>query len=1018
MSDEQTPIQAAVEEPILNSPFYEPAQHWIYNREGHAIKSHGRRPAQYHYLTQRTGSAQGALEGIGSDEGADDLPLINRLREDVKRWRNSGYENATQVTKQLLRHWGRKDRTRRLFFCQVEAVETVIYLTEILESGRKPRFKPRVSIEDFQNLCQGKQPHFVTEDRIDPNVREDHFPTLIDSPWDKSLQPLRRYGCKMATGSGKTLVMAMLITWAFCNRGRVAGDTRFANSVLVACPNLTVKERLQVLRPERPDNYYDAFDIVPSALRPLMNQGRVLVENWHQFAPESPHVEGGSSYRIVDKGEESPEAFCKRVLGDLAERGPIMVLNDEAHHAYRPAPPDQRKTKFKSKTDEDLEFGQADKDDIAEATVWVGGLDKINQSAGIQFCVDLSATPFYLAGTGYIEGAPFPWLVSDFGLTDAIESGITKIPRLPISDTTGKPDPKFFKLWEEIRNAASASDMIRGKPKPQFVLQQAEAALTTLAAQWKARFDQHQEATTEQAFVPPAMIVVCDNTDIAQLFYEYISGETQIEIEEKGKTKKTTSYGKSGLFEELKNAEDQTYTLRIDTKLLADAEAGAGQTKSQHAEQLREIVATVGTRGAPGEKIRCVVSVQMLTEGWDANNVTQILGLRAFGSQLLCEQVVGRGLRRMNYDFDPETEKLAPEYVDVFGIPFSVIPYKGRKSTTPVPEDKPKNHVKALPDRKDMAMRFPIVEGYVLDLKKNFITADIDSITPVTIMPIENPTEVFVQPQVGIKEGHLTSQSFETERLDRRRYYEANHIQTIKFEIARQIVYRLTETSQQGNPKLQRTSRHQLFPQVYKLVDEFIETRVNWNGIDQRELGLEVYAKQVVERLCDAIRPDEAQGEPPLLPILNRFRPFGSTFDVNFITTRKTYPTHKSHIDQVVLDTKQWEQSAAFYLEASADVAFYARNDHMDLSIPYDFLGTSHHFFPDFLVRLVNGVTLVLEIKGRITSQEEAKFEAAQRWVTAVNNWGKLGHWEFVLCDDPQMLPGLLPNFQSSQMVA
>ncbi|MFO1351530.1 MAG: DEAD/DEAH box helicase family protein [Gammaproteobacteria bacterium] len=715
----------------------------------------------------------------------------------------------------------------------------------------------------------------MTEDRVDPNVRDTHFPILIDQPWDDALPPLRRYGCKMATGSGKTVVMAMLIAWTFCNRGRVSGDTRFANAVLVACPNLTVKERLQVLRPEHIGNYYDAFDIVPSVLRPLLNQGKVLVQNWHQFAPESPHTEGDSTYRVVDKGEESPAAFVKRVLGDLAERAPILVLNDEAHHAYRPARPDR--AELDNPTNDDLEFGQESSEDRDEATVWVGGLDKINQAVGIKFCVDLSATPFYLAGSGFIQGSPFPWLVSDFGLIDAIESGITKIPRLPISDTTGRPDPKFFRLWEGIRAVASRSDMIRGKPKPEFVLQQAQAALTTLASQWKERLELHQNATSSEAFVPPALIVVCDNTDIAQLFFEHIAGETTVEIEEGGKTKKRQSYGKSRLFEELQNSPEQTYTLRIDTKLLAEAEVGKGQTKSQAAEQLREIVATVGQRGASGEKIRCVVSVQMLTEGWDANNVTQILGLRAFGSQLLCEQVVGRGLRRMNYDYDSETEKLAPEYVDVFGIPFSVIPYKGRKTTASAPEDKPKNHVKALPERKHMLIRFPIVEGYTLDLQKNAITADIGSIEPINIEPIRNPTEVFVQPQVGIKHGRIASQSFETERLDRQKYYDENHLHTIKFEIARLVVMRLTETSHGGKPKLQMHSRHQLFPQVYKLVDEFIDKRVNWNGIDKRELGLLFYMQQAVERLTDAIRPDEAEGEPPLLPILNRFHPYGSS---------------------------------------------------------------------------------------------------------------------------------------------
>ena len=247
-----------------------------------------------------------------------------------------------------------------------------------------------------------------------------------------------RYGCKMATGSGKTVVMSMLIAWTFCNRGRVPGDTRFPSAAPVVCPNLTVKERLQVLRPEHEGNYYQAFEIVPSQLIPELKKGKVLVTNWHAFAPESPHAEGGKSYVVVNKGEESPEAFAKRVLSDLYERAPIIVLNDEAHHAYRPA-------------QVDVALSPEEKAEREEATVWVSGLDRINQGCGVKFCVDLSATPFYLFGSGYIEGSPLPWLICDFGLVDAIESGIVKIPRIPVSDTTGRPDPKYFALWNTSR---------------------------------------------------------------------------------------------------------------------------------------------------------------------------------------------------------------------------------------------------------------------------------------------------------------------------------------------------------------------------------------------------------------------------------------------------------------------------------------------------------------------------------------------------------------------------------------
>ncbi len=267
------PIQP-VNKPILCSPYEEPSEHWVYDRAtGEPSRMSGRRPASYWYKTQRTGSAQAELF---AEEERDDLPLVNALREDVKRWRQANYENATPVTKQLLTYWTRTDRARRLFFCQREAVETIIYLTEIWASGRRTRWNPTFDVDDYRRLLTGEKPSFVTQ------TRGNTFPTLVDTPHELGLPSLTRYGCKMATGSGKTVVMAMLIAWALCNRGRVPADDRFPSAALVVCPNLTIKERLQVLRPDNQDGtYYDEFDLVPSQLRPLLSAGKVLVTNWH-----------------------------------------------------------------------------------------------------------------------------------------------------------------------------------------------------------------------------------------------------------------------------------------------------------------------------------------------------------------------------------------------------------------------------------------------------------------------------------------------------------------------------------------------------------------------------------------------------------------------------------------------------------------------------------------------------------------------------------------------------------------
>jgi type III restriction enzyme len=997
------PIQP-VNKPILCSPYEEPTKHWVYDRAtGEPARMSLRRPASYWYKTQRTGSMQGELF---AEEERDDLPLVNALREDVKRWRQANYENATPVTKQLLAYWTRLDRARRLFFCQREAVETIIYLTEIWASGRRTRWNPTLDVDDYHRLLTGEKPSSVTQ------TRGNTFPTLVDTPHELGLPPLTRYGCKMATGSGKTVVMAMLIAWAFCNRGRVPGDERFPSAALVVCPNLTIKERLQVLRPDNEDGtYYDEFDLVPSQLRPLLNAGKVLVTNWHRFAPESPHSEGGRSYVVVNKGEESPEAFARRVLGDLYDRAPIMVLNDEAHHAYRPAP-----------VEETARLSATEKAEREEATVWIAGLDRINQACGIKCCVDLSATPFYLQGSGYIEGSPFPWLVSDFGLVDAIESGIVKIPRLPVSDTTGRPEPKYFALWKHITERLQPGERLPGgKPKPDVIWREAEDALITLASQWQERFTYIQQATPGKECTPPVMIIVCDNTDIAEVFYRNISGEEMAESiaddeddaddevtpRKRKKSKFRTVYGTGQLFPEFfSNRNGFRPTLRIDSKLLAEAESDdPGASRRDAAETLREIVATVGKPGKPGEQVRCVVSVQMLTEGWDANNVTHILGLRAFGSQLLCEQVVGRGLRRMDYTPDPETGLLTEEYVDVYGIPFSIIPFKGRETKKAAPEDKPKSHVRALPERRAYEIRFPVVEGYAFALRRNLIKADIDQMEPLIIEPAHTPTAVFVKPQVGYQYGHPTAGGdFPFAEQDRTAYYESIHLQTITFEIARLVMRKLREGTGNGDAKLRLRSRHQLFPQVYAVVDAYVRRKVRWQDCHPCELGLATYVERAVERLYDAIEPDDDQGEPPLPPILNRYKPIGSTAEVDFKTTRPCYATIKSHVNQVVLDTTTWEQSAAFRLEQSDAIAFYARNDHLEFVIPYEYQGISHGYTPDYLVRLSSGVTLILEIKGYEDDQDRAKHQAAQRWKAAMNRWGQLGPWDFHVCRNPQML--------------
>lgn len=926
---QEIPIQP-VDEPILCSPYTEPTEHWVYDRDtGRPSQMPGRRPAGYWIGEQGTSDEQ--LEfSITREEGWSTLPLVSKLRNDVKQWRERDYRNASTVTKQLLRYWQREGRQCPLFFCQLEAVETIIYIAEIRRSKLRLGFTPEFEDADLEKLRDGE---------------------------------LIRYGCKMATGSGKTVVMAMLIAWAFCNRGKVRADTRFPSAVLAVCPNLTIKERLQVLRPDVSDNYYDAFDLVPPTLKAFLRRGKVKITNWHQLELACGNTENGTSHKVIDKGEETPEAYTKRVLGELTGRGEIMVLNDEGHHAYRPL-------------ESSLKLNKEEKKEQKTATIWIQGLDRIQQACGIRFAVDLSATPFYLQGSGHPEGKPFEWLVSDFGLGDAIESGITKIPRIPISDSTGKPEPKYFRLWDHI------TDELGIRPRPEDIYVAANDALITLASQWKTQFD------ANGSDIPNCMIVVCPETKVAEEFHRGISGEMVRDDE--------VVYGRGDLFPELENRDGDVKTFRIDSRRLAE--------EGRDAEHLRKVVSTIGKEGQPGEQIRCVVSVSMLNEGWDANNVTQIIGLRAFQSQLLCEQVVGRGLRRMSYDINPETGLLPAEYVDIYGIPFTLIPFKGRQRRQP--PDKPTYRVRALPARREYEIQFPNVEGYTFELRHDAITANIEEMEELRLEL--GPDEVFAG-GITLSEGKPVYLG-EREVHSRQAFYESNHFQTIKFDIVRHILDKLPIDQWERKPVL---SRRQLFPQIYRLVDAYMYQKVKFGYTDPRELGNLKYKNHIIGIFLDAIQPNKTAGEAPLLPIINPNKPLGSSQDVDFSTTKDCHLTEKSHVNYVAVDST-WEASAAFRLERSTRVKSYVRNDGLWFTIPYHFAGALRDYVPDFIVNITNGIHLIVEIKGQETMQDQAKYQAARRWVQAVNHSQKFGRWDFMVCYNPRTLAYELEQYDNS----
>jgi type III restriction enzyme len=928
-----------VENPIVNNPFQEPTQFWLYT-EGQPQLVHGRRPSGY-YLAARTTTKIRPL----AEEEFVEIETANQIRERVRQWRQQDYPGTTRITRELLNHWNNLEREgrKRLFFCEKEAAETIIWLTEA-----PPTAKQGITIP--------------TDEPNDPVSIE------------KGYKGLKRYGCKMATGSGKTVVMAMLIAWSTLNKLQNKQDTRFTDAILVVCPNLTIKERLQVLQPSNPKNYYEEFDLVPRSLLTMLTKAKIVITNWQAFNPQ----DDTRTKSVMQRGEESDSAFCRRVLPDLRGKKNILVINDEAHHAYRPKQKEQEEkgqvifTATGTVEQEELE------EEYEEATVWINALDRINAAQNINFCIDTSATPFYIKGSGYQEGLPHPWIVSDFGLVDAIESGIVKIPRVPVDSNSGRYIPEYFELWKWINERLPYADRqtLRRRAKPEAVLREGEGALAMLASEWQKTLNHFQNNGVK---IPPAMIVVCDNTNLSELVAEHIS--------------------KGNILPELENIDEKENTLRIDTKLLNEAESQTEPSKSKKdkAELLRKKVATVGKEGELGEQIRCIVSVGMLNEGWDAQNITQILGLRAFTSQLLCEQVVGRGLRRTNYD-----DFTHPEYVDVYGIPFEVIPV-AKKTQTLVEQQRLSTLVRALPERKHLEIKFPRVEGYILDVKQK-IKADIDSMPRLIIDPTREPTEVVAKDFVGYRIGRPDRLGPGKEVIqDRNPFHSFHRLQTTAYHIAAEVT-----------DKLGPEKRPFIFPQVLELTWQYIEKRVRVKPEAKLEdAALRKYMDAIISRLCDAIRPDTEAGEVPILPRIERYRPVGSSSEAMFRTVRECYGTAKSHVSHVVTDSR-WEHSVAYQLERNPNVISYVKNDHLDFEIPYEFAGVTHGYRPDYIIRYklneTKELNIILEVKGYESEQDRAKQTAAKRWIDAVNHHGGFGIWKLTVCRDPHRLNSMLES--------
>ena len=1018
-----------VPEPILNSPFEEPKEHWWITEHDPPERRAGRRPAMYFY---RPPGREASREG--QDAGtAIGLKLVNRIRAKLAEWRPlalRGEGGVTRTTTDLLRYWRREGRRHPLFFAQVEAAETVIFLTE--------------AREDF---LQGVD---VPLDEPGEEARAD------------GVRAFRRHACKMATGTGKTTVMGMLAAWSILNKVAARGDARFSDVVLVVCPNVTIRSRLEELKPQGGEaSLYRTRDLVPSHLMPQLARGHVLVTNWHVFEPRTVQAAGetarvlrtgrqvrtretirigartttarGTRYltlkdlerqaatglvRVLDEQRdgqgnlksvsvesvryvESDSKLIERVLGrEVGGKRNILVMNDEAHHAYRirRAEPDEDEADLFGETDDGEAF-------YREATVWVDGLDRIHKHRGINLCIDLSATPYYLGRVGQNANRPFPWVVSDFGLIDAIESGLVKIPQLAVRDTSGAPIPGYFNIWRWILPKMTPAERggRRGRVKPEAVLKYAHVPMAMLGGLWEAL---RQEWSDEGR--PPVFIIVCKDTALARVVYRWLAED------------KAPVGIPPARLDGLRNADGAVHTIRVDTKVVRESDSG--EAKFDEDRWMRVTLDTVGKTDwprdgqgrpiypegfealagklqrplhPPGRDVRCIVSVGMLTEGWDCNTVTHIVGLRPFMSQLLCEQVVGRGLRRSSYTVE-EDGKLGEEVAKIFGVPFEIVPLKGNPSGNE-PKPPPKTwRVRAIPEKAGLEIRFPRVEGYAREIRHR-VKVDWESVAPLRLDPMHIPPEV--EMKAGLP-GNTGRPSLvgpgRLERVDLNPYREERRFQRLVFEMARDLARDYRQQPGCDAPA------HVLFVQLAAIVHRYLREKVQpIEPARNVDAFLSPWYGWMVERLVAAIGPDHETGEDAELPRYESGRGPGSTAEIDFETRREPYPVVKSHVNAVVPDTAKWEQSAAYRLDTHERVHSFVKNASLGFAIPYLHNGQHHEYLPDFIVRLTGDAEryLILETKG-YDPLEEVKSQAAQRWVRAVNADGGFGTWDYAIVSD------------------
>jgi len=983
-------VQGFFEQPILNSPYEYPGRHWELDENRQPTNRVVDRRRTVSFITpipdarkQRTGQPELGVDDAGRKPDKDGqqyelMRLIESVRQSVNDWRRlpRAQWRVTPETARLLHHW-RHHRFSGLrpFFCQVEAVETVIWLTEVAPGPGR----------------EGRQ-----------------FLQRLQAANEEANPGLSRLALKLATGAGKTTVMAMLIAWQTINAVRHPNSRRFTRGFLVLTPGLTIRDRLRVLQPNDPDSYYESRELVPRDMLGDLHRATIVITNFHAFMRrETQDLSKGGRALLQGRGPElhtleTEGQMLQRVMPGLMGMKNVMAFNDEAHHCYREKP-EQERAEGKLTGDDRQE---ARKNSEA-ARVWISGLEVVQRRLGLSRVIDLSATPFFLRGSGYREGTLFPWTMSDFSLMDAIECGIVKLPRVPVADNIPGADmPKFRNLWEHIGKRMPRKGRAKSAAlDPLSIPVELQTALEALYGHYVKVFDQWRDADIE---VPPCFIVVCNNTATSKLVYDFISGFHR--QHEDGSASLV-----NGRLELFRNFDDygnplaKPHTLLIDSEQLDSGEAlgkdfraAAGdeiarfrkeiiartgdrrqaESLSDH-DLLREVMNTVGVAGRLGGATRCVVSVSMLTEGWDARTVTHILGVRAFGTQLLCEQVVGRALRRQSYDLNDEN-LFNVEYADVLGIPFDF-------TAEPVvaKHHKPRETVAVLavtPDRDGCEIRFPRVQGYRVELPEEHVDAKFDRDSTLVLTP-----EV-VGPSITHNAG-IIGEGVDLNLVHRRDLRPSS------------LVYHLTKIllekhwrDRNEDPKLH------LFGQLKRVTRRWLDHHlICKGGTYPAQLMYQELADQACTRITRGIVARHL-GERAVTAVLDPYNPTGSTMHVNFTTSKQTRwqtDPRRCHVNWVVCDSG-WEAEFCRFIESQPEVRAYVKNHGLGLEVPYRYGSEARTYLPDFIVLVDDGrggddlLHLVVEIKGyRREDAKDKKDTMDTYWIPGINRAGTYGRWAF-----------------------